>query len=243
MKAVLIACLVGVLSATSTVGYSAAAEVQAPNDKDGASIVSLGAEMRKHPHIVEAVCWPAFDFHDVKAYVAEPNKTMRAEFVTTVRQVLDANSLPDNFTDRVVFLKGWRGAGSENCVIQYEKGPYLIRVRNQKTVVHAGRDWESYWITIAIERKDGESCLSISDPNNVMAFSDRFLCRKVSSKSANFKGIQGMDKPVFERMDGGYLVAYPVQASGPDVDGVIIWSNGRVTVLNLQERRKEVIRD
>jgi hypothetical protein len=214
----------------------AIAEDSAAADRD--SIVPLDDEMRERPHLVESVVWPAFDFSDVRGCVAEPNKPMQDAFVTMVRQVIDANNLPDDLGGKVVFLKGWRGQGSENCIIQYDKGPYRIRVRNQKTVVHASRDWESFWLTVAIDRKDGLTCIAVAEPNAIMAFADRFLTRQVSTKAQDYSNVIGQNKPVAYRVNAGWDVNYMVGASEPRIDGVSLWSNGQVVTINLKERRK-----
>ena len=50
-----------------------------------------------------------------------------------------------------------------------------------------------------------------------------------------------MNKPHFQKVDGDYFLAYPVQASKPDINAVCIWTDGRTVIINLKERRKVLL--
>jgi hypothetical protein len=216
-------------------------------DPNSGRLIELGPETKKAACLAESVYWPDLDFNDVKANIVEPNAARKSEFVKVIRQIVNSNYLPTGLAMKTRFLKGWRGAGNENFVAQYEKQPYLIRIKNQTTTVVASRKWTSYWLAMVIQLKDKGICVNKSDLNAVLNFTDQFLSEKVNSKAQNYSGIQNVDgtnmvKPIFTQLDDGYYIVYPVQAFDPDIDSVIIWTDGHTVIINLQERRKEIIK-
>jgi hypothetical protein len=211
-------------------------------------IIELGEETKKADCLAEAVYWPNFDFNDVKASIVEPNITKKNEFIKLVNQIVEPNNLTEELTGKIRFLKGWRGESNENFVVQYEMGPYLIRIKNQATTVVATRKWTSYWLTMVIQLKDKTLCVNKSDLDAIFNFTDRFLSKKVNSKAQNYSGMKNVDgtdmvRPIFTQLDNGCYIVYPVQSSHPDIDGVIIWTDGHTVIINLQERRKVIIQE
>ncbi|GEM_PF-3689909 len=209
-------------------------------------LAKLGQESQKIVYLTESVYWPDFDFKNVKQYIAEPNSKRKSDFVRMVSQIIEPNYLPQELDKKTIFLKGWRGDANESFILQYEKSPYLIRIKNQTTTVIASRKWTSYWITIVIQLKDKTSCVNKTDPNAIFKFTDRFLSKKVNSKAQDYSSIKNMDgskmiKPRFQKIDENYILAYPISASHPDIDYVSIWTDGHTVIINLQERRKEII--
>jgi hypothetical protein len=220
-------------------------ELQSAEPNDGC-LIELGQEAKKIVYLTESVYWPAFDYGDVTGYVSEPNTTRRDNFIKLMNQIADPNYLPEKPVEKTCFLQGWRGEAKENFVMQYEKGPYVIRVKNQTTEIVAGRIWKSYWITMVIQRKDHGLCVNKSDLNAIFDFADQFLGKKINSESQNYSDIKNMDgtkmdKPRFQKMDDGYILAYPVGASKLDICGVNIWTDGNTVIINLQETQRKVI--
>ncbi len=218
---------------------------QNPDDPNNGRIVELGQEAKNIVYLAESIYWPEFDFKNVRSNISEPNSVDKARFTTIVNQIIDSNYLPEKLSENIHFLKGWRGKDSENFVIQYDKGPYLIRVKNQTTEVVASRVWTSHWITIMIQLKDKTSLVNKSNLNDIFNFTDKFLSKKVNSKVQNYSGVKNIDgtnmvKPRFSQVDNGYTLSYHVGASRPDIDGVNIWTDGNIVIINLQERRKVV---
>ncbi|MGD0785002.1 MAG: hypothetical protein ABR969_04240 [Sedimentisphaerales bacterium] len=208
-------------------------------------LVKLGSESQKIGYLVESLYWPDFDFKNAKQYISEPNSKRKTEFVRFISQMVEPNYLPQDVNEKVIFLKGWRGEESENFILQYEKPPYLIRIKNQTTTVIASRKWTSYWFTIAIQLKNKNQCVDKTDSNAIFKFTDQFLGKKINSKAQDYSSIKNMDgtkmnKPHFQKMDNGYMLAYHVGASHPDIDGVIVWTDGHIVIINLKERRKEI---
>jgi hypothetical protein len=206
-----------------------------PND---GCLVEKGEDMKKVAFLAESVYWPAFNYSDVIGYISEPNSTMQNDFIRLVNQVIDANCLPEKLVEKTRFLKGWRGEANENFVVQYEKQPYLIRIKDQTVTVVASRKWTSHWITIAIQRKDKTTCVNKSNLNAIFNFTDQLLGTKVNSKAQDYSDVKNMDRPIFKQMDEGYFLSYPVQASKPDIDAVSIWTDGRTVIINLEQRQK-----
>ncbi len=217
-----------------------------PNDPNYGCLVQLGPETLKVAYLAESLYWPDFDFKNVISNISEPNPIEKAEFTKLITQIMDPNYLPAKLPEKVRFLKRWRGEDRGNFVMQYEKGPYLIRVKNQKLKVVTNRVWTSYWITIAIQLKEKATCVNKSDLNTIFNLTDRFIVKKLNSKAQDYSGIKNIDgtnmnKPIFKKMDKAYFVTYPVQSSKPDVDAISIWTDGVTVIINLQERRKENI--
>jgi hypothetical protein len=208
-----------------------------PND---VCLVEQGEEMKKVAFLAESVYWPAFNYNDVIGYISEPNSTIQNNFIELVNQAIDPNYLPENLVEKTRFLKGWRGEANKNFVVQYEKQPYLIRIRNQTTTVIASRKWISHWITIAIQLKDETACVNKSNLKAIFNFTDQFLSTKVNSKAQDYSHVKNMDRPILKQIDEGYFFSYLVQASKPDIDFVNIWTDGRTVIINLKERRKEI---
>ncbi|HUW20715.1 MAG TPA: hypothetical protein VMW16_15565 [Sedimentisphaerales bacterium] len=228
------------LVAAIAVAFSSQQTFADPND---ACLVELGQEAKKVVYLAESVYWPAFDYNDVTAHISQPNSTRQDDFIKLVDQVIDVNYLPENLVEETRFLKGWRGEANQNFVVQYEKQPYLIRIRNQTVTVVASRKWTSHWITIAIQRKDKTTCVNKTNLNAVFDFTDQFLGKKINSKAQNYSNVTNMDRPIFKQIDENYFLSYAVQASKPDIDYVSIWTDGHTVMINLNERRKEVIKE
>ena len=209
-----------------------------PND---GCIVELGEEAKKVVYLTESVYWPAFNYNDIIGHISEPNSTMQNDFIKIVNQVIDPNYLPEKPSGKIRFLKGWRGETNENFVMQYEKQPYLIRIKNQTVTVVASRKWTSHWITIAIQRKDKTTCVNKSNLNAIFDFTDQFLGKKINSKAQDYSNVTNMDRPIFKQIDEDYFLSYFVQTSKPDIDSVSIWTDGHTVIINLQERRKEIL--
>lgn len=209
------------------------------NDSNDAPLISLGSKTKKVVHFAEAVYWPDFDFKDVQKYIVKPTSEQKQKVTRLVSQIIDPNYLPDKLPEKIRFLRGWRGKDRESFVLQYEKGPYIIRGKNQVThiqVTKTRRD-SSHWITMVIQAKDKSVSVNKSDVNAIFNFTDQFLCQKISRSAQDYSGIKNMDKPAFAQMDEGYYVAYPVGASGLNITGVVIWTDGRTVIINMQERR------
>lgn len=207
-------------------------------------LIRFGSQMKKIDYLVEAAYWPNWDFKNVKGYIAKPNPEKKDKFTKLVTRIIRPNYLPEKLPEKIHFLKGWRGKERESFVLQYEKGPYVIRVKNQVThvqVTKTRRD-SSHRIIIAIQAKDKSVCVDKSSQNSIFKFADQFLCEKINSKAQNYSWIINMDKPAFKQMDGGYFLAYPVGASRPDIDVVCIWTDGHTVLINLKERRKRFFR-
>jgi hypothetical protein len=216
-------------------------------DPNSGSLIELGQETKKVACLAESVYWPDFDLKGATSYIVEPNSTKKAEFAKFVSQIVDTNYLPQYLAEKLRFLEGWRGEANKTFVLQFEKQSYAIRIKNQTTTVVASRKWTSYWLTMVIQLKDKSICVNKSDLNAILNFTDQFLSEKVNSKAQNYSGIKNVDgtnmtKPIFTQLDEGYYIVYPVQASHPDIDGVIIWTDGHTVIINLQERRKEIIK-
>lgn len=214
-----------------------------PNDN---IIVQLGEEAVKANCLAESVYWPELDYKNVASKILEPNSSRKYEFATLIKRAVDPNYLPEQLDSEIHFLKGWRGETNENFVLQYEKDPYLIRIKNQTTSIVANRKWISHWIAIVIQRKDKSNFVNKSDPNSIFNFIDQLLSEKVNSKAQNYSGMKNVDgtniiKPIFMQLNEGYYLVYPVQASHPDIDSVIVWTDGHTFIINLQERQKMVI--
>ena len=219
-----------------------------PNDPNDIPLISLGNKAKKVVYLVEAVYWPDFDFKNVQEYIVKPDLEKKAKFTKLVTQIIDPNYLPEKLPEKIRFLKGWRGEARESFLLQYEKGRYIIRVKNQVTYVQVTktRRDSSYWITIVIQAKDKSVCVNKSDLNAIFNFTDQFLCEKINSSAQNYSGVKNMDgtnmdKPRFAQIDDGYILAYPVGSSKPDIDGVCIWTDGHTVLINLKERRKVVM--
>lgn len=208
-------------------------------------LVKLEQESQKIVYLTESVYWPDFDFKNVKQYIAEPNSKKKADFVRMVSQIIEPNYLPQELDKKIICLKGWRGDANENFMLQYEKSPYLIRIKNQTTTVIASRKWISYWFTVVIEIESKSECVNKTDPNSIFKFTDQFLRRKVNSKAQDYSSIKNMDgtqmkSARFQKLGANNLLAYPVSASHPDIDFVSIWTDGNTVIINLKERRKEL---
>lgn len=226
---------------TSQVAFCAHSE---PNDPNTRPLISLGTQMKKVVYWVEAAYWPDVNLTDVKTYVTAPNPERKAKFAKLLSRTIHPNYLPEKLAEKIRFLKGWRGEGRETFLLQYDKGLYLIRVKNQVThiqVTKARRD-SSHWITLFMQAKDKRVCVDKGDLNAIFGFVDQFLSDKINSSAQNYSWIKNMDSPRFKEMDTGYMVAYPVGASKPNIDGVIIWTDGHKVLINLKERRKVVRR-
>jgi hypothetical protein len=179
----------------------------------------------------------------VQAYIAEPEPERKARFVKLTSQIMDVNYLPEDLGQEVHFLKGWRGKGEENFVMQYEKEGYLMRIKSQVTHVQAAptRRDTSHWMTVAIQGKDKRTVVDKESAAAILGFCDGFLSPKVGSGAQDYSGVKNMDRPAFHKKDEGYLVAYPVAASKPNIYGVCIWSDGRTVIINLKEESRKVI--
>lgn len=236
-KDVIAVVIILLVLCTSQVAFCADSE---PNDPNTRPLISLGSQMKKVVHLVEAAYWPDVNLRDVKTYVTAANPEKKAKFAKLLSCTIHPTYLPEELAEEIRFLRGWRGEGRETFLLQYDKGPYLIRVKNQVThiqVTKTRRD-SSHWITLFIQAKDKRVCVDKGDLNAIFGFVDRFLSDKIDSSAQNYSGIKNMDSPRFNQMDTGYMLAYPVRASKPDIDGVIIWTDGRKVLINLQEGRK-----
>ena len=187
--------------------------------------------------------WPRLDRKEVQSFITKSAPKDKKCFVRFVNQIINPNYLPKNLSNKIYYLKGWRGKDHKNFIMQYEKGPYVIRFKNQMTKVVADRVWKSYWFVMIIQRKDHGVCVDKKDINGIFAFTDQFLGKKINSKAQNYSGVQNMDgtkmrNPRFQKIDDGYHLIYPVGASRPDIDAVSIWTDGRTVIINMQERRK-----
>lgn len=237
MMRVLLVLLVGII----VVG-ECSAKGDEPADPNKWLLVSAGSRMREIDHVLEAACWPSVDFNNVRANIVEPDAKKQVRFNEMLHWAIRKEMLPADVNEATRFLKDWRGDGRENFVVQYYKGPYTVRIRNQVIKRRTKtRVWTSYWVLMAIQRKDKRACVDKDPAEAIFEFVDKFLADKISSKAQNYDRISNMDHYVQESMDPGEFVAYPVAASRPNIDGVCIWTDGKTVLVSMKERRKMIL--
>ena len=195
--------------------------------------------MREIDHVLEAACWPSVDFNNVKANIVAPDSKRQATFNEMLRGAIRKEVLPGDVNEVTKCLKNWRGSGEENFILQYDKAPYTIRIRNQVIKRRTKtRVWTSHWVLIAVQRRNKQACVDKNQVEAIFKLVDQFLGDKICSKAQNYDGVSNMDQYVHESMDSGTFIAYFVGASRPDIDGVCIWTDGRTVLVALKERRK-----
>jgi hypothetical protein len=208
-------------------------------DPNEPPVMTLAEETRKVAYLDEAVRWPAPA--SVKRYTAQPPAEEKSAFVKAIRKIIDPNMLPERLDERLLHLNAWRAKGRRTYLLDYSKGPYRIRLKNQQVHVQAGeKDYASHWITVIIQRTDKDKCLQNVNLAEVLRFTDRFLSKPLSSAAQDYSHMTNRTEPVFQQQGSGYLVAYPLNAANPPMDGVCIYTDGRTVVINLQERRKVI---
>jgi len=223
-------------------GPAECAEVD-PNDPNNGALISLDEETKKVVHFAETVYWPDFDFKNVQNYIIKPDPKRKTEVSNLIKQIIAPNYLVEDLPEKIRFLKAWRGKDRESFVLQYENGPYIIRVKNQEThiqVTKTRRD-TTYWIAILIQAKDKSVFVDKRSQSAIFSFTDKFLDDKINSKAQDYSNLTNMDKPAFMKLGRGVFLIYPVDVSRPRVDAVIIWTDGRTLIINLQERRKVIL--
>jgi hypothetical protein len=209
---------------------------QDPNEPP---VMTLAEETRKVAYLGEAVRWPAPA--GVKRYAAQPPAEEKSAFVKAIRKIIDPNMLPERLDERLLYLNAWRAEGRRTYLLDYNQGPYRIRLKNQQVHVQAGeKGYTSYWITVIIQRTDKDTCIQNINLAGVFRFTDQFLSKQLSSTAQDYSNVSNMTEPVFQQQGSGYFAAYPLNASNPPMDAVCIYTDGRTIVVNLKERRKVV---
>jgi hypothetical protein len=209
------------------------------NEANEPPVMILADEARKIVHLAEAVRWPTPA--SLEQYMTKAKAKEKDSFMKAVGKTIDPNLLPENLCEKLVHLNGWPAANRRTYILDYNKAPYRIRLKNQETHVQAEeRRFTSYWITLIIQMTDKSRCVENVNLTELLRFTDRFLSRQLSSTAQDYTNVTDLHEPVFEALGSGHLAAYPLNASEPPMDGVAIYTDGRTVVINLQERRKVV---
>ena len=216
--------------------YAGQGRAKEPNEPP---VMILAEEAREIVYLAEAVHWPTPA--SLERYAAQPQAEEKGNFAKAMRKIIDPNMLPENLGEKLLYLNGWRASNRRTYILDYNKGPYRLRLKNQEEHIQAGeRRYTSYWITLIIQKADKSRCIENINLAEVLRFTDRFLSRQLSSAAQDYSHVTNMREPVFQQCGSGYLASYPVNASEPPMDGVCIYTDGRTVIVNLQERRKVV---
>jgi hypothetical protein len=201
-------------------------------------LVPAGPQLRARDFMLEAASWPSVDFNNVRANIVEPDRKKHARFNKLLWASIREEVLPNDVGEATKCLKDWRRAGQENFVVQYYRAPYAIRIRNQ-VIKRRTKDmvWPSYWVLMAIQRKDKKACVDKGDVEAIFKFVDTFLADKIGSKAQDYERISNMDQYWHESMDSGEFIAYVVEPDWPNIGFVGIWTDGKTVLLSLQEIR------